>query len=43
VKEFPYIITQEVILKNVTTASGKPLRVSSNMLRFREVKVEEKN
>ncbi len=39
VEEFPYIITKEVILKNVTTTSGKPLQVSSNMFMFRDVKV----
>jgi hypothetical protein len=36
---FPYVITKEVILKNVTTASGKALRVSDNPFLFREVKV----
>jgi hypothetical protein len=39
VEEFPHIITLEVILKNVTTTSGKPLRVSSNMFMFRNVEV----
>ncbi len=39
VEEFPYIITKEVMLKNVTTASGKPLRVSDNEFMFRDVKV----
>jgi hypothetical protein len=37
---FPYVITKEVILKNVTTASGKPLRISDNMFMFRNVKVQ---
>jgi hypothetical protein len=39
VEEFPYVITREVILKNVTTASGKELRVSNNPFMFRDVKI----
>jgi len=39
VEKFPYVKTKEVILKNVTTASGKALRVSDNPFMFREVKV----
>ena len=38
-EEFPYVITRKVILKNVTTASGKPLRISDNTYMFRDVKV----
>jgi hypothetical protein len=38
---FPYVITREVIVKNVTTASGKPLRVSSNPHMFRNVVIKE--
>ena len=38
-EKFPYIITREVVLKNVTTASGKPLRISDNPFMFRNVKV----
>ncbi|WP_207507186.1 hypothetical protein [Telluribacter humicola] len=38
-EKFPYVITKEVILKNVTTASGKPLRISDNPFMFRNVKV----
>ncbi len=38
-EKFPYVITKEVILKNVTTASGKPLRTSDNPFMFRNVKV----
>jgi hypothetical protein len=37
---YPYVITKEVILKNVTTASGKPLRISDNMFMFKNVKVQ---
>lgn len=38
-EEFPYVKTEEVILKNVTTASGKPLRISDNPYMFKDVKV----
>lgn len=37
---FPYVKTRKVILQNVTTASGRSLRVSDNPFMFREVKVE---
>lgn len=36
---FPFIRTREVILKNVTTTSGKKLRLSDNPYLFKEVKV----
>jgi hypothetical protein len=39
-EKFPYVITKEVILKDVTTASGKTLRVSDNAFMFRNVKVK---
>ena len=39
VEQFPYVRTREVILRNVITASGKPLRVSDNPFMFRDVKV----
>ena len=39
VELFPYIITREVILRNVTTTSEKTLRVSENPFMFRNVKV----
>ncbi len=38
-EEFPYVKTKEVLLKNVTTASGKELRVSDNPFMFKEVKI----
>ena len=40
IEKFPYITTKEVIIRNVTTASGKPLRVSNNPYMFRNVKVK---
>jgi hypothetical protein len=39
VEKFPYIRTREVILKNVTIASGKKLRLSDNPFMFRDVKI----
>lgn len=39
VEQFPYVITRKVILRNVTTASGKSLRLSDNPFMFRDVKV----
>lgn len=36
---FPYTITREVVIEEVTTTSGKPLRLSSNSVMFRKVKV----
>lgn len=37
VEKFPYVRTKEVILKDVTTTSGKPLRVSDNPFMFKDV------
>ncbi len=39
-EKFPYIKTREVILRNVTTASGKALRISNNLFMFKDVKVK---
>lgn len=39
VEKFPYVKTREVILRKVTTASGKALRVSDNPFMFKDVKV----
>ncbi|HRO45184.1 hypothetical protein [Agriterribacter sp.] len=38
-EQFPYVKTKEVVLKNVTTASGKSLRISDNPFMFKDVKV----
>jgi hypothetical protein len=38
-EEFPYIRTQKVILRNVTTASGKALRLSDNPAMFNDVEI----
>jgi hypothetical protein len=39
-EKFPYIKTKEVILRNVTTASGKAVRISDNLFMFKDVKVK---
>lgn len=39
--KFPYRVTKEVVLKNVKTASGKPLSLSPNRHMFRDVKVSD--
>lgn len=39
-QNYPYIVTREVVLKDVTTASGKPLRVSDNQFMFKDVVVK---
>lgn len=38
-EKFPYVKTKEVILRNITTASGKKLRVSDNPFMFKDVRV----
>jgi hypothetical protein len=38
-EKFPYVKTKEVILRNVTTASGKALIISDNPFMFKNVKV----
>lgn len=40
VEKFPYVRTKEVILRNVTTSSGKKLRISENSYMFKDVKVK---
>lgn len=39
-EKFPYVKTKQVILRNVTTTSGKPVRLSNNSFMFRQVKVD---
>jgi len=41
VQPFPYILTEEVVIKDLTIKSGKPLIVSTNPFMFRNVKVTE--
>jgi hypothetical protein len=39
-EKFPYVKTKKVILRNVTTASGKAIRLSDNPFMFKNVKVD---
>lgn len=39
IEKFPYVKTREVILRKVTTASGKTLRRSDNPFMFKDVKI----
>lgn len=41
-EKYPYVKTREVILNDVSTASGKPLRTSKNPVMFKEVIVAHK-
>ena len=41
-EKYPYVKTKEVILKNVTTTSGKSLRLSDNPFMFKGIKVKTK-
>ncbi len=39
-EKYPHVRTKEVILKNVTTESGKKLRISDNPYLFKDVKIK---
>ena len=39
-EKFPYVKTKQVIIKNVSTASGKPLRHTYNPIMFRDVQFD---
>ena len=39
VEDFPYHLPEAVVLQNVTTTSGKPVRLSPNKRMFRTVKL----
>lgn len=39
IEKFPYVKTKEVILRKVTTESGKTLRISDNPFMFKDVKI----
>ena len=43
IQKFPYVITREVILRKVTIASEKALRVSDNIFMFKGVKIRSDN
>ena len=42
VEKYPYVKTREVILRNVTTASGLPLTISKNKAMFKDLIVKNK-
>jgi hypothetical protein len=42
VEKYPYVITKEVEIKNLTIKSGKPYLISNNPFMFRNVKVTKK-
>ena len=42
VEQYPYVITEEVEISNLTIKSGKPLIVSNNPFMFRNVKITKK-
>jgi hypothetical protein len=42
VEKYPFIKTKEVILRNVTTGGGKPLRLSDNPFMFKDVEMTTK-
>jgi len=42
VEKYPYIITKEVDIKNLTIKSGKPYLISNNQFMFRNVKITER-
>lgn len=39
VEKFPYIHTRKVILRKITIASGKTLKISDNLFMFKNVKL----
>lgn len=39
-EKYPFVRTKEVVLRNVTTASGKTLRVCDNPFIFKDVKID---
>ncbi len=40
VEKFPYIVTKELTIKNITTASGKPYHISDNEYLFKDLKIK---
>jgi hypothetical protein len=42
VEKYPYVITEEIVIKDLTIKSGKPYIVSTNPFMFRNVKITEK-
>jgi hypothetical protein len=42
VEKYPYVITEEVVIENLTVKSGKPVTVSANPFMFRNVSITRK-
>lgn len=42
VEQYPYVITKEIEIKNLTIKSGKPYLISNNRFMFRNIKIIEK-
>ena len=38
IEKFPYVLIKEILLKNISIESNKPLRISDNQFMFRDVK-----
>lgn len=38
-QKHPYVVTEKVLIENLTTSSGKPFRISTNEFMFRDVEV----
>lgn len=38
-EKYPYIKTKRIILKNIRTESGKPLRLSDDMEKYKDAEV----
>ena len=41
-EKYPYIITKEIVIRNLTVKSGKPYIISSNPFMFRNVRITER-
>jgi len=39
IEKFPYIVTKELTIKNITTASGKPYHICENPFMFKDVRI----
>jgi hypothetical protein len=42
VEKYPYVITREIEIRNLTIKSGKPYLISNNQFMFRNVKITKK-
>ena len=42
IEQYPYVITEEIVIEGLTVRSGKPYVISANPFMFRNVKITEK-